>query len=269
MAGWSRGILNKIEIVEKAEIKKQLDDRFKVLLAEAKQKWGDKHGLLTQVGKAMDALPASVSIWQKEGFKGSKLQLDALSRELSGLVYPQKAETILTQGDGEDRADRKSRRYSILDKGAAAGAKEAWEQILKMVTAPIIAYAQGGEGAYPVDQGADVPRIAVPCRDPNCYVLELEGDSMEPIFREGDLLVIAPNLEPRNNDMVIVRTVEDEVLFKQYKHPKPNQGDTFQFLSLNPNHAPLYLRPDQIFKVSVVHSVIKPLREKVRAMTVR
>jgi phage repressor protein C with HTH and peptisase S24 domain len=74
-------------------------------------------------------------------------------------------------------------------------------------------------------------------------------------------------MEANNNDFVVLKTIDEEVLFKQLK--KPTKGeDLFQFVSLNPHHAPLFLRADQIYKISPVHSVIRPLKEKLRALTV-
>jgi phage repressor protein C with HTH and peptisase S24 domain len=223
-----------------------LNTRFKALLGQAKQKWGWGHQ--TKVAKVMDTTSASVSAWKESGYTGSAPQLDALSKALGNDRYPQTEPRDKIINDPTERL------------------KAAWREAVDFFTAPIIAYAQGGEGAYPEDLGHAVPRISVPCKDPNCYVLELEGDSMEPIYQEGDLLIVAPNMEPINNDLVIVKTTEEEVFFKKLK--TPGRSDVFQFHSFNPNHPPLHLRPDQIYRVSVVHSVLRPLKERVRAMTV-
>lgn len=137
---------------------------------------------------------------------------------------------------------------------------------LRFALAPVIATARAGEGSYPEDMGHASPKIAVPCNDPNCYVLEVEGDSMEPLYSPGDLLVVAPNIPPNNNDLVIVKTIEEEVFFKEYRIPR--KGDLLQFVSLNAKYPPLYFRPDQLYRISVVHSIIKPLKAKWKAMTV-
>lgn len=179
-----------------------LNNRFKALLAQAEKKWG--WGAQTKVARAMDTTSASVSAWKKSGYTGSSPQLDALSRELGNDRYPATEPRDITIQEGRGNGDR---------------LKAAWREAMDFFTAPVIAYAQGGEGAYPEDLGHAVPRIAVPCQDPNCYVLQLEGNSMEPIYQEGDLLVVAPNMEPINNDLVIVKTVEEEVLFKKLKTP--------------------------------------------------
>jgi phage repressor protein C with HTH and peptisase S24 domain len=223
-----------------------LNTRFKALLAQAEKKFG--WGAQTKLARVMETTSASVSAWKKTGFTGTALQLDALSRELGNEQYPVMEPKDRIVHDAGDRL------------------KQAWREAMDAFTAPIIAYAQGGEGAYPEDLGHAVPRIAVPCKDPNCYVLELEGDSMEPVYLEGDLLVVAPNMEPMNNDLVIVKTAEEEVFFKKLK--KRPGSEALQFHSFNPHHPPIHLRIDEIYRVSVVHSVIRPLKERVRAMTV-
>ena len=124
--------------------------------------------------------------------------------------------------------------------------------------APVIAFARGGGGGYPEDMGLDVPHIPVTCKDPNCYVLELEGDSMEPLYSPGDLLVVAPNLQPTPGDLVVVRTVEDEVLFKKYKQ----RGKTIVLSSFNPKHPALELAPKDIEKMHPVQSVVRVLKGK-------
>lgn len=142
----------------------------------------------------------------------------------------------------------------------------AIDRLKTAMPAPVISWARGGEGAYFEDQGMDVPRIYVPCKDPNCYVLQLVGDSMHPVYLEGDLLVVAPNTPPTHNDVVIVKTTEDEVMCKIMKHPR--KAEAFEFHSYNPHYPPIFLRPDQIYRVSAVHSVIRPLKERIKAMAV-
>src|SRR5262245_33113019 len=62
---------------------------------------------------------------------------------------------------------------------------------------PLIGFVQAGaegffdDGGYPVGGGWDevtLPEIG----DPNVYALEISGDSMEPVFRDGDMVVVSP-----------------------------------------------------------------------------
>ena len=76
---------------------------------------------------------------------------------------------------------------------------------------PLIGLAQAGgdgffdDGGYPVGGGWDevsLPEIA----DPNAYALEISGDSMEPVFRDGDMVIVSPSAPIRRGDRVVVRT---------------------------------------------------------------
>lgn len=124
--------------------------------------------------------------------------------------------------------------------------------------APVIAFARGGGGAYPEDMGHDVPHIPVTCKDPNCYVLELEGDSMEPIYSPGDFLVCAPNIQVQQGDLVVTRTMDDEVLFKKYGLRK----NTILLQSYNPKQPTLEFHPRDIRQMHLVQSVIRVLKGK-------
>ena len=59
---------------------------------------------------------------------------------------------------------------------------------------PLIGLAQAGsegyfgDGGYPVGGGWD--EVSLPeVGDPHAYALEISGDSMEPVFRDGDLVI--------------------------------------------------------------------------------
>src|ERR1700710_2885482 len=59
---------------------------------------------------------------------------------------------------------------------------------------PLLGLAQAGgdgffdDGGFPV--GGSWDEVSVPeIGDPNAYALEISGDSMEPVFREGDMVV--------------------------------------------------------------------------------
>ena len=62
---------------------------------------------------------------------------------------------------------------------------------------PLIGFAQAGtggffdDGGFPVGKGWD--EIAFPgVSDEHAYALEISGDSMEPAYRKGDIIVVAP-----------------------------------------------------------------------------
>jgi len=113
---------------------------------------------------------------------------------------------------------------------------------------PLIGLAQaGGEGyfddaGYPVGGGWDevsLPDIA----DSNAYALEISGDSMEPVFRDGDMVIVSPNAPVRRGDRVVVRTTGGEVMAKQLVRRSARR---IEVKSLNPAH------PDYSFDLEAV-----------------
>jgi phage repressor protein C with HTH and peptisase S24 domain len=113
---------------------------------------------------------------------------------------------------------------------------------------PLIGLAQAGgdgyfdDGGYPVGGGWDevsLPEIA----DPNAYALEISGDSMEPVFRDGDMVIVSPAAPIRRGDRVVVRTTGGEVMAKQLARRSARR---VELKSLNPAH------PDYSFELTEV-----------------
>lgn len=86
---------------------------------------------------------------------------------------------------------------------------------------PLLGCAQAGQEGYfddagfPAGQGWEMiefPKFG----DSSVYALEVSGESMEPLYRDGDLLIVSPNADNlRRGDRVVVRTKEGEVMAKQ------------------------------------------------------
>jgi phage repressor protein C with HTH and peptisase S24 domain len=113
---------------------------------------------------------------------------------------------------------------------------------------PLIGLAQAGgegffdDGGYPVGGGWDevsLPEIG----DANAYALEISGNSMEPVFRDGDMVIVSPAAPIRRSDRVVVRTAVGEVMAKQLVR---RSAKRIELLSLNPEH------PDYSFELSEV-----------------
>lgn len=113
---------------------------------------------------------------------------------------------------------------------------------------PVIGYAQAGnegffdDAGFPVGSGWDeleFPHVS----DPNAYALEVSGDSMEPVYRDGDIIIISPAASLRRGDRVVLRTKAGEVMAKQLSRQTANKVD---LVSLNKAH------PDRSFNLSDV-----------------
>src|SRR5262249_20322526 len=51
--------------------------------------------------------------------------------------------------------------------------------------------------------------------DQHAYALEISGDSMLPLYRDGDRIVVSPSASLRRGDRVVLKTQAGEVMTKQ------------------------------------------------------
>jgi phage repressor protein C with HTH and peptisase S24 domain len=104
---------------------------------------------------------------------------------------------------------------------------------------PLLGFAEAGAGGYfddggfPVGEGWD--EIAFPAvSDEHAYALEVSGQSMEPAYRDGDVILVSPSAPIRRGDRVVVRTRSGEVMAKELKRRTAKQ---LELRSLNAEHA--------------------------------
>lgn len=64
------------------------------------------------------------------------------------------------------------------------------------------------------------------------FALRVQGDSMEPRFTEGMLLIVEPELDAQHGDYVIVKNGGDETTFKQLA----KDGSDWFLKPLNPRY---------------------------------
>ncbi|MCO6187182.1 helix-turn-helix transcriptional regulator [Rhizobium sp. L1K21] len=105
---------------------------------------------------------------------------------------------------------------------------------------PLLGFAQAGaggffdDGGFPAGQGWDVVDFPTsPEKKPGVYALEVQGDSMMPLYRDGDVLIVEPGAQVRRGDRVVVKTREGEVMAKVLMRQSPK---TIELLSINPEH---------------------------------
>lgn len=77
------------------------------------------------------------------------------------------------------------------------------------------------------------------------FGLEIEGDSMLPEFRPGDLVIIEPEWEPRPGEYVAAKNGRQEATFKKYRQRGTDQNgrDIFELVPLNEDYP--ILRSDE------------------------
>jgi phage repressor protein C with HTH and peptisase S24 domain len=103
---------------------------------------------------------------------------------------------------------------------------------------PLIGFAKAGKGGFfddsgfPTGQGwdeIDVPGVT----DTTAYALEITGDSMTPVYREGDTIIVSPGATIRKGDRVVVRTADGQVMAKILQK---QSARSIELASFNPDH---------------------------------
>jgi phage repressor protein C with HTH and peptisase S24 domain len=107
-------------------------------------------------------------------------------------------------------------------------------------TAPLLAFPKAGNYGCFDDTGFPAGDCWEEVRLPgaeaeNVYALEITGDAMEPVYRHGDRIVVAPGAPVRLGDRVVARTRDGEVLAKIVGHLTER---TVELVSLNPAYKP-------------------------------
>ena len=103
---------------------------------------------------------------------------------------------------------------------------------------PLLGFARAGAGGYFDDAGFPAgegwEQVEIPGRaGEHAYALTVQGDSMLPLYRDGDVLVVEPGATVRRGDRVVVRTAGGEVMAKILARRTSAEID---LLSLNPEH---------------------------------
>ena len=117
----------------------------------------------------------------------------------------------------------------LIEPSAAAAARPV----------PLLGFAEAGAGGYFDDGGFPAGEgwneIAFPTvTDEHAYALEVSGQSMEPAYRDGDIIVVSPAAPIRRGDRVVVRTRTGEVMAKELKR---RTAKSIELKSLNAGHA--------------------------------
>lgn len=125
----------------------------------------------------------------------------------------------------------------LLQQGAGSGTGS----LRRVKAAPLLGFAQAGvggffdDGGYPAGQGWD--EVIFPSQDDDSvYALEVSGDSMMPLYRDGDTIIVSPGSSVRRGDRVVIKTKEGEVMAKVLAR---KTAKTVELHSLNPEHPDL------------------------------
>ena len=183
------------------------------------------------------------------------LSASALAKS-SGLDPTSFNKSKRTSGDGRPRWPSTESLAKILEATGATldefvallGAGSQAVRSSCNVVIPLIGQAQAGDGGYfddagyPVGEGWD--EIAFPgSNSENIMAIEVSGESMMPLYRDGDVLLVDKLAQIRKGDRVVVRTRSGEVLAKLLHK---QTGKAVELVSLNPAHPNRSFEPAEI-----------------------
>ncbi len=120
---------------------------------------------------------------------------------------------------------------------------------------PLLGMAQAGsqgffdDAGFPSGAGWDeipFPEVA----DEHAYALEIAGESMLPVYRDGDRIVLSPAASVRRGDRVVVKTHGGEVMAKQLAR------QTAQRIELNSLNPAFEGRSFALSEIAFMHRII-------------
>ena len=181
----------------------------------------DRHGLSPSGLAKLAGLDPTTFNKSKRGGANGKLRwpsTESLAKVLAATGASLEAFVVLASGDGSARAR----------------------------PVPLIGLAQAGQAGYFDDAGFPAghgwEEIAVPdVADAHAYALEITGESMLPVYRDGDRILVSPTSNLRRGDRVVVKTRKGEVMAKQLGRFTTHQ---IELKSFNPSY------PDRNFLLS-------------------
>ncbi|MER9106848.1 MULTISPECIES: helix-turn-helix transcriptional regulator [unclassified Mesorhizobium] len=110
--------------------------------------------------------------------------------------------------------------------------------VARRSSVPLLGFAQAGAGGFfddagfPVGQGWDLVELPAQSTE-SSYALQVQGDSMLPLYRNGDVLIVEPGAVTRKGDRVVVKTTSGEVMAKVLERQSVK---SIALVSLNPDH---------------------------------
>lgn len=119
---------------------------------------------------------------------------------------------------------------------------------------PIISWASAGS----LVSYEEIPKdwqemVATDCEDKDAFAVYVEGESMLPDFRPGDIIIIMPSIRARNHSVVLAKFKDDACVLKVLNLTGPH-GKTIRLTSINPTYMPNDYKEEEFNWIYPVHS---------------
>ena len=128
---------------------------------------------------------------------------------------------------------------------------------------PVLTRVMAGDFDLNMDQDNILGFLPLPIKKKNCFLLEVEGDSMisndkRKSIEPGDYLLVDPTETPVHGDVVVVVVNGSRQMVKQFFL----SNGRIELRSYNPDHPPIYIEPenlDIIYRVIYIQPRIRRL----------
>jgi phage repressor protein C with HTH and peptisase S24 domain len=119
---------------------------------------------------------------------------------------------------------------SLIDSHAGAGGRRR---------IPVLGYAQAGAPGVFDDRGRPAgdawDEVSFPeIDDPAAFGLEITGSSMEPSYRDGDVIIVSPGASIRRGDRVVVRLKTGDLMARQLQRAGARRIELAPFNASHP-----------------------------------
>lgn len=133
---------------------------------------------------------------------------------------------------------------------------------------PLISYVQAGALAckHPIEAFDGSFEYVMTDMDWSefTFALKIEGDSMEPDFKAGDVIIVDPEIEPTPGEFVVATNGDHEATFKKYRPTisDVNGKQHFELVPLNDDYPVISCndRPIKIIGTMVEHRIYRRKR---------
>jgi SOS-response transcriptional repressor LexA len=129
----------------------------------------------------------------------------------------------------------------------------------KVFSVPVISWVLANrfhEIQDPFPPGNSDEYVSTKTRGVSMFALKVKSDCMEPEFKEGDIIVINPEMESKSGDYVIVKNLDsNEATFKQLRK---KSGKTFLH-PLNEKYKDIELSPSKRYEI--VGKVVEKIKK--------
>ena len=192
------------------------------------------------IGRRIEQLRIERGLKKTDVWKGAGVSSGAYSQWMSGGTV--KGETLI----------KLAKLFNVNPDWLATGKGEKESSNISSAPdikghVPVISWVQAGDWMEVIDHlsPGDGERVETTYKArPHTYALRVKGDSMEPRFPEGAILIVEPDESPEPGKFVIVRQNGDtEATFKQLI----KDGGQFYLKPLNPRYPIMEMRQDAVF----------------------